>query len=512
MLIESAALVFVGLGAAVILLPDSFQNAIVGPAGACLVLGSVLWIFVMRGAARSREELSATLERRDQAERELARSEEQLRQAQKFQAVGRLAGGVAHDFNHLLQVIRGYGELAQIALKRGDDPCREVEEIVAVADRAADLTGQLLAFSRRQVLHPSTLDLNEVVGDMNSLLRMLVGDAIEVEVPRGHADVCVNFDRGQLERIITNLAVNAKDAMPRGGRLSLETGRAVLGPDHGFDDPPRQFALLAVTDTGAGMDAETAAQIFEPFFTTKREGTGLGLATVHGIVTQSGGSIWVYSELGEGTTFKVYLPLAEEVQVPRKAQPTAVEGDGLGETVLLVDDDAQLRGIVARMLEGRGYRVVRASGGEEALRLANGDNGRIDLVLSDLMMPGLGGRDLVGRVRELQPTASVLYMSGYTDDAAVRRGVLDQSAAFIEKPFSSDELAGRVRELIDGAVSATESADAFALPLIGDGTRAIASTAASRQRGSLVPPHTPINGSWHFGSDSASSQRLRSSR
>jgi two-component system, cell cycle sensor histidine kinase and response regulator CckA len=579
-LIEGAALAFVGLGAAIILLPDRFQETIVWPAGGCLVLGSVLWIFVMRGAERSRDELSSTLGLRERAEQELARSEErfrlaqtiarigtwdtdltsmhalwseslrdlwgvgpdapasyeafldlvhpddrqhvdaavarareadgdfefeyrvrrptgevrwflcrgrilfddqeeetrvlgvamdisdrklaetdrtqleeQLRQAQKLQAVGRLASGVAHDFNNLLQAIRGYGELAQIALKRGDDARTEVDEIVSVADRAAGLTGQLLAFSRKQVLRPSILDLKKVVGKMGSLLRMLVGDQIEVELPLGRTDVYVNVDPAQLERVITNLAVNARDAMPTGGRLTLEIERAELGPDHGFDGPAKEFALLAVSDTGGGMDAETAAQIFEPFFTTKEQGTGLGLATAHGIVTQSGGSIWVYSELGEGTTFKVYLPLVEEVQEPGKSQPTRTCGDGLGETVLLVEDDAQLRGIVARMLETRGYRVVRASGGEEALRLAHGDNGPIDLILSDLMMPGLGGRELVDRVRELQPTAPVLYMSGYTDDAAVRRGVLDQSAAFIAKPFSSDELARQARELIDGAGS-----------------------------------------------------------
>jgi two-component system cell cycle sensor histidine kinase/response regulator CckA len=579
-LIEGAALAFVGLGAAIILLPDRFQETIVWPAGGGLVLGSVLWIFVMRGAERSRDELSSTLGLRERAEQELARSEErfrlaqtiarigtwdtdltsmhalwseslrdlwgvgpdapasyeafldlvhpddrqhvdaavarareadgdfefeyrvrrptgevrwflcrgrilfddqeeetrvlgvamdisdrklaetdrtqleeQLRQAQKLQAVGRLASGVAHDFNNLLQAIRGYGELAQIALKRGDDARTEVDEIVSVADRAAGLTGQLLAFSRKQVLRPSILDLKKVVGKMGSLLRMLVGDQIEVELPLGRTDVYVNVDPAQLERVITNLAVNARDAMPTGGRLTLEIERAELGPDHGFDGPAKEFALLAVSDTGGGMDAETAAQIFEPFFTTKEQGTGLGLATAHGIVTQSGGSIWVYSELGEGTTFKVYLPLVEEVQEPGKSQPTRTCGDGLGETVLLVEDDAQLRGIVARMLETRGYRVVRASGGEEALRLAHGDNGPIDLILSDLMMPGLGGRELVDRVRELQPTAPVLYMSGYTDDAAVRRGVLDQSAAFIAKPFSSDELARQARELIDGAGS-----------------------------------------------------------
>ncbi len=586
-LAEGAAVTFVGLGMAIILLPEGFREAIDGPAGIWLVLASLLWVYVMRCAARRSDQLASTLELQERTERELERSEErlrmaqtvarigtwdtdfaamdaqwsdslrdlwgidrdvtasfealldlvhpddrrrvdetvkraqeeggdfefeyrvgrpdgevrwflcrgrmlldgpgeqsrmlgvameisdrkraeaertkleqQLRQAQKLQAVGRLASGVAHDFNNLLQAIRGYGELAQTALKRGDDVSAEVTEIVAVADRAADLTGQLLAFSRKQVLCPSTLDLNDVVGEMRGLLRMLAGDKVEVELPKPRKDVHVTFDRGQLERVITNLAVNARDAMPGGGRLTLEIEKAELGRHHGFDGPNKEFALLAVSDTGRGMDAETAAQIFEPFFTTKEEGTGLGLATVHGIVKQSGGSIWVYSELGEGTTFKVYLPLAEEGQEAEKPQPTGARAhhDGLGETVLLVEDDAELRSIVAGMLETRGYRVVRASGGEAALNLAHGDNGRIDLVLSDLMMPGLGARELVDRVRELQPTASVLYMSGYTDEAAVRRGVLDQSAAFIEKPFSSDELARHVRELLDGAVATAQSA------------------------------------------------------
>jgi two-component system cell cycle sensor histidine kinase/response regulator CckA len=375
--------------------------------------------------------------------------EGQLRQAHRLEAVGRLAGGVAHDFNNILLAIRGYAELAIMSIERGEDASAEIVEIVAGSDRAAALTRQLLAFSRQQVLQPELLDLNEVVAETEKLLARLIGDDIDLEVLALAEDVLVDADRSQLEQVIVNLAVNARDAMPKGGRLTIEVGTAEVGSDHAVDLPPGRFALLAVTDTGRGMNSETAAQIFEPFFTTNPEGTGLGLATVHGIVKQSGGSVWVYSEVDEGTTFKVYLPLATQGTADTRALAPPSAGQSAGETILLVEDDQQVRGILDRLLEAQGYRVLVASGGEEALELANPADGTIDLLLSDLVMPGISGRETADRLALIQPDALVLHMSGYTDDAVVRRGVLDRTAAFIQKPFSLDELARRIRELLD---------------------------------------------------------------
>jgi PAS domain S-box-containing protein len=392
---------------------------------------------------------------RKQAEDEHTRLEQQLRQAQKLQAVGRLAGAVAHDFNNLLLAIRGYGELAQIALKRGDDASNELREIVAVADRAAGLTGQLLAFSRKQMLKPEVLDLNAVVGGMRKLIELLAGEQIAVDLACADGDVDVNADRGQLEQVIANLAVNARDAMPDGGRLGIAVGTTELGPEDGVEHGPQPYAVIAVSDTGCGMDAETAAQIFEPFFTTKEEGTGLGLATVHGIVTQSGGSIWVYSEADQGTTFKIYLPLVQGADRRHAAPPAAAPVGSAGETILLVEDDPQVRGIVTTMLEGRGYRVLAAADAEAAEQLAAraARNGGIDLILSDLVVGRDSGREIAQRARELHPDARVLHMSGYSDDAIVRRGALERGAPFIEKPFSSDELARLVRDALDRAAA-----------------------------------------------------------
>lgn len=385
---------------------------------------------------------------RHEAEEERARLEHQLRQAQKLEAVGRLAGGVAHDFNNLLLGIRGYGELALRSLARGEDASEEVEEMVAGADRASVLTRQLLAFSRRQVLRSEVIDLVDVLGDMHKLLRRIIGEDVRLETIGASEPVHVNADRGQLEQVIANLAVNARDAMPDGGRLTLRVTKVDVGAD-GLGLPPGEFALLSVSDTGCGMDAETAAQIFDPFFTTKRDGTGLGLATVHGIVTQSGGSIWVYSEPGEGTTFKVYLPLAATANAPALAPSQPVPAGLAGETILLVEDDDQVRAVVLRMLESLGYRVLSAGDGDAALDLAASCDVPIDLLLSDLIMPGLGGREVAERLRPLHPEAAVLYMSGYSDEAVIRRGILDRKAAFIEKPFASGDLARRVREALD---------------------------------------------------------------
>jgi signal transduction histidine kinase/ActR/RegA family two-component response regulator len=383
---------------------------------------------------------------RKTAEADREKLERQLRHAQKLEAVGRLAGGIAHDFNNLLLAIRGYGEIALRAHERGEDTQDELQEIVAAAERAAALTRQLLAFSRQQVLRPEILELNRVVDEMEKLLRRMIGEEVELEAVTSAGEVFVNLDRSQLEQVILNLAVNARDAMPKGGRLTLDVGVA----EGDSDLPPGRFALLAVSDTGGGMDSETITQIFDPFFTTKSEGTGLGLATVHGIVKQSGGSIWAYSEVGQGTTFKIYFPLAEQAETPAAKMTPAPVGTANGETILLVEDDPQVRMIVARMLEASGYRVIAAADGEEALQQAGSANGRIDLLLSDVVMPGLGGRELAERLRKVQPEAAVLHTSGYTDDAVIRRGVLEHDAAFIEKPFTAEDLCRRVRELLDG--------------------------------------------------------------
>jgi two-component system, cell cycle sensor histidine kinase and response regulator CckA len=383
------------------------------------------------------------------ADREVGRElDDQLRQVQKLEAVGRLAGGVAHDFNNLLLGIRGYTELATRALDRNLSPREHIEGIAAVIDRAQALTRQLLAFSRRGDLELERLDLTDVVARMESLLRRLIREDIELASVFDERNVFVHGDRGQLEQVIANLAVNAREAMPAGGRLTLEVGTAELEADNPGGVPAGRFAVLAVSDTGTGIDPETAPQIFEPFFTTKPEGTGLGLAMVHEIVRQSGGSIWVYSEPGEGTTFKIYLPLAG----PRAAAEPLPHGStdgGAGESILLVEDDPQVREIVARMLDAAGYRVLATANGDEALRAAHAARRPIDLFLIDLTMPDRGGREVAAQLREAYPGTAVLHMSGYTDDTVVRRGTLEHGAEFIEKPFSSGQLARRVREVLD---------------------------------------------------------------
>jgi nitrogen-specific signal transduction histidine kinase len=381
----------------------------------------------------------------------LRHAEEALRMAQKMEAIGKLTGGVAHDFNNLLLGIRGYTELASRALERNDNPREYFDQISSAVDRATALTRQLLAFSRKQVLRPERLDLNHVVTEMEGLLRQLAGQGVEVEARSSSDDVFIEADRGQLEQVITNLGINARYAMPDGGKLTFEVSRVDLGAADLAGVKPGSFAVLAVTDTGCGMDAETVERIFEPFFTTKPDGTGLGLAMAHGIVAQSGGTIGVDSQPGVGTTFKIYLPLSQPSASP---QPAPV-GAGAGETILVVDDDPQVREVVARMLETDGYLVLRASGGDEARMLLTTAGGPVDLLLVDLVMPGAGGREVAANLREVQPEAAVLHMSGYTDDPLVQRGVLD---AFIEKPFSSEELNRRVREVLDRAPVVVPSA------------------------------------------------------
>ena len=380
--------------------------------------------------------------------------EEQVRQAQRLEAVGRLAGGVAHDFNNILTAITGYTELL-LEDFRGQDPRRaDLEEIRAAAQRAAALTGQLLAFSRKQVLQPRILDLNEVVRGLEKMLRRLIGEDVVLEFAPGADLWAVRADPGQIEQVILNLAVNARDAMPHGGRLTVETANVELDGEDArrhADLVPGAYVRVTVSDTGTGMDADTAAHIFEPFFTTKEvgKGTGLGLATVHGIVSQSGGHITVESESGRGATFQVYLPRVEALaEAPGAAPgaPLAVQGH---ETVLVAEDDRAVRDVVAATLSQRGYRVLRANDGPAALELAQSVDGRVDLLLTDLVMPGMTGRELAQALAARQRGLRVLFMSGYTDDAIVRRGVLEEGMPYLQKPFSPDALALKVREVLD---------------------------------------------------------------
>jgi two-component system, cell cycle sensor histidine kinase and response regulator CckA len=380
-------------------------------------------------------------------ELERTQLEAQLRQAEKLEALGQLAGGVAHDFNNLLLAIRGYGELALGRLERDEEGASDdVVEMLMAAARAADLTKQLLAFGRRQVLDPKVLDLNDVVRATDGLLQRVIGDNVELVTTLAKQPVVVKADRGQLERVITNLAVNARDAMPDGGMLRIEV--STVGFETGHDG----FALLRVIDEGAGMDAATASRTFEPFFTTKGDlGTGLGLPTVHGIVAQSGGKVVLDTAPGSGSTFSVYLPLcAEELSSSR--MPRAVVSSEGSETILVVEDDSTVRSIVSTMLAGRGYEILEAAGGEEAILRFHAREQSIPLVICDLIMRRLDGRQTVDGIRGIEPATKVLYMSGYTDDAIIRSGGLGPGTGFIQKPFSGEELAARVRGLLDGVV------------------------------------------------------------
>ena len=383
---------------------------------------------------------------------ERKRLEEQFLQAQKMEAVGRLAGGVAHDFNNLLTVINGFGEMLLAALPPELPARAYAEEVARAGERAAGLTRQLLAFSRQQVIQPRPLDLNAVVSGSEALLRRLIGEDVELAATLAEGLPPVLADPGQLEQVLMNLAVNARDAMPRGGRLTIETRPAELGEEQVRANPgvrPGPYVLLAVSDTGCGMDEATRARAFEPFFTTKGpgKGTGLGLATVYGIVRAAGGHAAIASEPGRGTTFEIYLPPA--AGEARAAAAVAGEAPGGTETVLLVEDDAAVRALAKRALERRGYDVLEAGGGGAALAVSAGA-GAIHLLVTDVVMPGMGGRELAGRLRGLRPGLRVLYMSGYTDDALVRHGVLAGEAAFLQKPFTPESLARKVREVLDG--------------------------------------------------------------
>ena len=381
--------------------------------------------------------------------------EEQLRQAQKMEAVGRLAGGIAHDFNNLLMVIQGYADLLAERLPQGDPLHRNAEQIQTASQRATSLTRQLLAFSRKQMLAPKVLNIHAVVADMEKILRRLIGEDVQLETTSARDLGLVKADRSQIEQVILNLAVNARDAMPEGGRLTIETANAEL--DASFAHPPAvlapgKYVMLAVTDNGCGMDAETQAHIFEPFFTTKEKGkgTGLGLATVYGIVKQSGGYVWVYSEPGRGTSFKVYLPrIEEEKALPSFEPPAQFRATPRGsETVLLVEDEKGVRELAREYLQMIGYSVIEAENGHAALELAAMHDGKIHLLMTDVVMPGISGRELSERVKTVRPDIRVLFMSGYTGQAVVHHGILESDAVLLQKPFTLNALALKLREIL----------------------------------------------------------------
>ncbi len=379
--------------------------------------------------------------------------EEQLLHAQKIEAVGRLAGGVAHDFNNLLTIISGYDRMLLEGLAP-EDPLRTyAEEVAKAADRAGALTGQLLAFSRRQVMRPRTIDVNELIRGADRMLRRLIGEDIDLRLGLGAEAGNIKADPGQVEQIVLNLAINARDAMPDGGKLTIETEVTHLDENYARTHVgvlPGDYVMIAVSDTGHGMDAETKRHIFEPFFTTKEQGkgTGLGLATVYGTVKQSGGDIWVYSEPGRGTTFKIYFPRVAEPVSSADHAARALTRQGV-ETILLVEDEKGVRELVAEMLKRQGYRLMKAADPAEALEISREYGGIIHMLLTDVIMPQMSGRQLAERLLPMRPNMKVLYLSGYTENAVVHHGVLEANVEFLAKPFSQHALAEKVRDVLD---------------------------------------------------------------
>lgn len=386
---------------------------------------------------------------RYEAERSLRETEGQLRQAQKMEAVGRLAGGVAHDFNNLLSVIMSYTSFALDGLQQNDALREDLETVKRAANRAAELTRQLLAFSRQQVLQPRVLDLVEVVRDIQPMLQRIVGEDVSLAAPSLPApssrEAKVRADPGQIEQVIMNLVINARDAMPSGGQISMEVRDAFIDQEYASQHTnitPGHHVMLAISDTGSGMDDETLGKIFEPFFTTKPKdkGTGLGLSTVYGIVKQSGGDIAVYSELGRGTTFRIYLPRTEQVEKLQLVEtaPRLLSGT---ETVLIVEDDDDVRDIMCMTLRRRGYNVLEAQNGGEALMTCDKFPAKIDLLITDVIMPRMNGRELVDRIKPLRPGTQILFVSGYTENAILSQGALDAGVAFLAKPITPDTFA-----------------------------------------------------------------------
>jgi two-component system cell cycle sensor histidine kinase/response regulator CckA len=380
--------------------------------------------------------------------------ERRFEQAQKMEAIGQLAGGISHDFNNLLTIINGISELALAHVSEGDQLYKDLQEIRRAGERAAALTRQLLAFSRQQILQPQVMNLKTVVGGLESMLRRLIGEDIDLVVLPAPGVGSVKADPGQMEQVITNLAVNARDAMPQGGQLTLELQNVAVDEQYARQHDvvmlPGSYVMLVMSDTGGGMDEITRRRLFEPFYTTKPpgKGTGLGLSTVYGIIKQSNGFIWVYSEVGRGTIFKIYLPEVSGVVADKRRSSDIVPTQGT-ETILLVEDETDLRHLTERMLESARYTVLSAGSGEEAMLVLDRYREPVHLMITDVVMPGLGGRMLAERLSRTHQPMKVLYMSGYTDDVVVRHGVLDQGMPFLSKPFTVAELLRKVREVLD---------------------------------------------------------------
>jgi signal transduction histidine kinase len=444
-------------------------------AGWVLIENVFLWISIHRSLKTMRElamshaalgvDHDTTQAEFQKQSRELQGTEERLRQAQKMEGIGRLAGGIAHDFNNLLTIIGGYSELLLSTSDLPSPQHEQVGEIKKAADRATSLTRQLLAFSRKQILAPRLVDLNAVVNDIEKMLGRLIGADIELKTVLSPELGRIKVDSGQIEQVLVNLAVNSRDAMPNGGTLTIETKNTdldaaeimrqesqVLGEPAESTD---QFVVLAITDTGSGMDENTKSHLFEPFFTTKEvgQGTGLGLATVYGIVKQSGGAVSVYSELGHGTTFKIYFPrIDESISAPSNIAPRPPASSGV-ETILLVEDEEKVRELTKAVLRTHGYHLLEAKDGVDAIQVAENYEGTIHLLLTDLVMPRLGGRLLAERMQLERREMGVLFMSGYTDDHVIRRGLLGSDMAFLQKPFSPQVLLRKVRDVLNTSAS-----------------------------------------------------------
>ena len=414
--------------------------------------GIVITVRISGRAVSSADEPADVLEAIAEDVTDRRALEDQLRQSQKMEAVGRLAGGVAHDFNNLLMVISGYAEVILASLPLADPLHEKGRAIQLAADRATTLTRQLLAFSRKQLLELKVVDVNAIVQDMERLLRPLIGENVELVTELTPHAAHVRADAGQLEQVLMNLVVNAKDAMPEGGRLMIQTQNIVMDESHRRGTQfirPGSYVMLSVSDTGSGMDKETQSRIFEPFFTTKEKGkgTGLGLSTVYGIVKQSGGYVMVQSEVDRGSTFQIYLPQVEGV-AEKHAVPAADAASGGNETVLLVEDEESVRQLVRDTLSGKGYRVLEAESGEAGLATAEKHGEKIDLVITDVVMPGMTGREMVKQLAQARPGVKVLYLSGYTEDAILSDGSIESGTAFLQKPFSLQSLSKKVREVL----------------------------------------------------------------
>ncbi|HLG42752.1 MAG TPA: response regulator [Planctomycetota bacterium] len=435
-------------------LPFIFVSGTIGEETAVQALTRGATDYLLKGHTKRlcQAVLRAVSESAQRAERKSL--ERQLFQAQKMEAIGQLAGGVAHDFNNLLTAILGYSQLMAETLPPDSPWGEHVTEIYKAGERARDLTRQLLAFSRKQIISPRVLDLNSVVGGMEKLLKRLIPENVLTAFRLAPKTLSIKADPGQIEQVIVNLAVNARDAMPNGGTITIET--SVTDLDEGYtrqhaEVAPGRYAMLALSDNGTGMDDRTKAHLFEPFFTTKEpgKGTGLGLATVYGIVKQSGGHISVYSEVGIGTTFKVYFPeIREPLASPTSKSPSSGMPKGT-ETILVVEDDEPVRALIRRVLSSRGYNVIEAKNGLEALEVADACSSPIHLVMTDVIMPQMGGPELADHLKRRLPGAKVIFLSGYATTAIVQHGIVQKGVEFMEKPFTPEQLTQRVRQVLD---------------------------------------------------------------